>query len=114
MLSGPFLQCRCPGVIDVIREGPVLDPLNGFIHHEQRNQDPFARHHRLGETVLDLDVEPVGFEDQVDQVFQLSCSFQIKLLQLEPNICNMVELKRKLQGGSGCLADRDTCLYGFP
>ena len=67
---GAQKRCRL-WIISVIGNRSVLDPFDGFVDDEKRNQEPFTRDNRLPEAILDLDVEARGTEDAVDQVFKL-------------------------------------------
>ena len=51
---------KAPGlrVVDVLRNGPVLDAFDDFIHDKQGNKKLLARNDRVAEAVVDGDVQP--------------------------------------------------------
>jgi hypothetical protein len=54
-----------------LNDASVLNALDYLIYDKQRYEEPFARLHRIAETVFDLDVQLRGIEDAMNQVFQL-------------------------------------------
>lgn len=51
---------KAPGlrVVDVLRNRPVLDAFDDFIHDKQGNKKLLARNDRVAEAVVDGDVQP--------------------------------------------------------
>lgn len=73
-------QSRGLGIVRVIGNRPVSDPVYSFVDHEPGHQEPFARDHRISEAILDLNVELRWIENPVDEVFQLGAVDVVELV----------------------------------
>ena len=47
-------------IIRVAGDRSVLYALDRIVHDKTRNEEPFARDHRIAEPILDFDVEPTA------------------------------------------------------
>ena len=68
---GDAHQCCSFRIVRVAGNRSVLDPIDSFVDQEQRYKEPPARDHGLSKTILDLDIEPRGVKDAMDEILQL-------------------------------------------
>jgi hypothetical protein len=69
-----FLQIRLG------KRSAALYALDCFVHHKNRNEEPFARDHWIAEPIFDFDVQPRGVENPMDNVFQLRSVNVVKFI----------------------------------
>jgi len=78
-------------IIDRVRDGTVADPLDRFINHMKRNQEPLLWAHRMSETIMNDQIELCRREDAVKEVFQLrAIDFSQLVARDHFNVCQQI------------------------
>src|ERR1017187_9638679 len=67
------------GIVDDIRDCPVLYAFDHFVHNKQWNEKPLARSDRIAEAIADFNIQLRRVEHTMNQVFELN-SVDIKQL----------------------------------
>ena len=72
-----------------MRNRPVPDLLDRLVDREQRHEEPLARHNRISEAILDLNIEARGFKKAVDQVFEFGAGDVVEFIRSDDlDICH--------------------------
>lgn len=57
-------------IINIAGDCIIPDALHRIVNHKTGHEEPFARHDRIAETILDFNIRPGWTEDTMDQIFQ--------------------------------------------
>jgi hypothetical protein len=62
-------QCCRFGIIDVVGNRSIPDPIDSFVDHEQRYKEPFTRDYSVSKAIFDLYIHPRRLKNAVNKVF---------------------------------------------